>query len=366
MKKIKFIGFTLASVLAIVGCEQEVIDLKDPEVVVVEDCPDDATAGSANFTKYVAIGNSLTAGFQAGALFDEGQANSLGAILAKQFECVGGGVFNQPDINSELGFFLGGGNPTPDGTILGRLLLQGTPPLPTPTISNAAAAPSPFNPAFVFTGQKSELNNFGVPGIQLGQILITETGDWTKADIDPDTPGAQPDPRFNPLYARFASMPGSSTILGDAVAALANGGTFFSFWLGNNDVLGYALTGGANPSILTSPEDFEQRLNIALGAILTVPNVKGVVGNIPNITAIPYFNLVPYNAVPMTSQTVVDQLNAGYAQYNAGLNQAVGLGALSAEERDRRKVEFALGANPVVIIDESLTDLSGFGIPSYR
>ena len=88
MKKIKFIGFTLASVLAIVGCEQEVIDLKDPEVVVVEDCPDDATAGSANFTKYVAIGNSLTAGFQAGALFDEGQANSLGAILAKQFETI--------------------------------------------------------------------------------------------------------------------------------------------------------------------------------------------------------------------------------------------------------------------------------------
>jgi len=31
------------------------------------------TSGSANFSKYVALGNSLTAGFSDGALFIEGQ-----------------------------------------------------------------------------------------------------------------------------------------------------------------------------------------------------------------------------------------------------------------------------------------------------
>ena len=60
------------------------------------------------------------------------------------------------------------------------------------------------------------------------------------------------------------------------------------------------------------------------------------------------------------------QLNAGYAQYNAGLQQAVGLGALTVEEAARRKINFTAGQNAVVMIDSYLTDLSSFGIPSYR
>src|SRR5690606_3312980 len=148
-------------------------------------CPADATAGSADFSKFVAVGNSLTAGFQAGALFNEGQQNSLPRILARQFECVGGSTtFNQPDINSVNGFFTGATNPVGE-LVLGRLLLQGTPPAPAPTISDAAAVPSPLNPSFVYDGVSADLNNFGVPGILLGQALIPETGNWTLAGVDP-------------------------------------------------------------------------------------------------------------------------------------------------------------------------------------
>ena len=52
------------------------------------------------------------------------------------------------------------------------------------------------------------------------------------------------DPSFatNPYYARFATAPGTSTVLGDALAVNP---TFFTFWLGNNDILGYAAGGGA-------------------------------------------------------------------------------------------------------------------------
>ncbi|HYG40570.1 MAG TPA: hypothetical protein VD908_18205, partial [Cytophagales bacterium] len=74
--------------------------------------------------------------------------------------------------------------------------------------------------------------------------------------------------------------------------ALTNGGTFFSFWLGNNDVLGYATGGASNPAIYTSTTDFETWFRTGLGALLSVPGTKGVVANIPNVTDIPYFTTI--------------------------------------------------------------------------
>src|SRR5205085_4988790 len=65
------------------------------------------TTGSADFTRYVALGNSLTAGYSDGALSYDGQLNAYPAILAGQFKTVGGAeVFNTPYItgnNSENG-----------------------------------------------------------------------------------------------------------------------------------------------------------------------------------------------------------------------------------------------------------------------
>jgi hypothetical protein len=135
MKKLNHILIASTVLLFAVSCEQELVDntanpcpSNDPSIICpdapAEECPTDASAGSADFSKFVAIGTSYTAGFQAGALFTQGQQRSVGRILAKQFECVGGGVFNQANIGSENGFniFI---NPNPNGTtILGRFRLQ--------------------------------------------------------------------------------------------------------------------------------------------------------------------------------------------------------------------------------------------------
>ena len=115
MKNLKYIFYSAALLCFAAACEQEVIDNSaspcpsdDPSIFCPEadspPCPADASAGSADFSKFVAIGTSYTAGFQAGALFTEGQNNSLGQILATQFACVGGGEFNQPSIKSEHGY----------------------------------------------------------------------------------------------------------------------------------------------------------------------------------------------------------------------------------------------------------------------
>ena len=54
-----------------------------------------ASAGSANFSKYVALGNSITAGYADNALYREGQDNSYPSILAHQFALAGGGALVQ-------------------------------------------------------------------------------------------------------------------------------------------------------------------------------------------------------------------------------------------------------------------------------
>ncbi|WP_137403942.1 SGNH/GDSL hydrolase family protein [Echinicola rosea] len=308
------------------------------------DAPD---AGNADFSKYVAVGNSLTAGLMDGALYDRAQQNSFAVILAGQLEATGGGSFNVPDIDSENGFFSMG----PSGP-LGRLILTANP-------STGAIAPAPIGTGDLptpYTGDKAALNNFGVPGITLGQALTPLTGG----------PASAENPAYSPLYARFASNPGQSTVIGDAAAAMADGGTFLSFWLGANDVLGYAIGGASNPTILTTDVDFQTRYTAALTTLLQAnPAANGVVMNIPAFEHLPYFNLVPFNAIPLT-QVQADQANQAYALYNGGLQQAAMGGLITEEERQYRTIAFSAGANAFVMEDESLTDLSSLGLPSIR
>ena len=178
MKNFKFISILSLALMITVSCEQEVIVATAPVV----DTPDPITGtpGSADFSKFIAIGNSFVAGMQGGALFAASG--------------VGGGAFNQPDIGASLGYNLFiSPNPGADGKVLGRLLLQNgtTPdcatglisPRPTPqayAVGNLEAVPDPsLNPGFMFTGSKPALNNFAVPAITVGQVLITQTGDWS-------------------------------------------------------------------------------------------------------------------------------------------------------------------------------------------
>jgi hypothetical protein len=69
------------------------------------------TSGSADFSKYVSIGNSLTAGFSDAALFQSGQVASFPNMLASNFALVGGGEFNIPLMADDLGGLTLGGTP---------------------------------------------------------------------------------------------------------------------------------------------------------------------------------------------------------------------------------------------------------------
>lgn len=337
MKLNKYIYKALAAVpVLMLGCTYDFPEA-DPSTI--------PSKGTADFTKFISVGNSLTAGFMDGALYTRSQNNSFPAIMAAQFALVDGGEFNQPTINSENGCY----NPA-GGCNQGRLhfaYVGGSATILPKTGDGGAALQA-------YAGEKSELNNFGVPGVTIQTAQA--------AAIALPASGAL----FNPYYARIASNPGTSTLVGDAAAAMADGGTFFSFWLGNNDVLGYATGGASNPAILTSEANFQGAYTAAINAMLGAnANAKGVVANIPDVTSIPFFTTVPYNPVILV-QAQVDQLNPGFATYNGGLDAAFGGGFISAAERDARKIVFVVGKNPVTIVDEKLTDLTGMGLPSYR
>lgn len=267
-----------------------------------------ATSGTANFSQYVAVGNSLTAGYADGALYKQGQTYAYTNILAQQFALVGGGPFKIPYMVDENGIGVQNGQPVTK-RVLGLVTdCKGVTSLGpvfagTPNIANLAPIPGPFN-------------NMGIPGAKSFHLLTPLFG-------RPLTLGG------NPFYYRIASNPGVSTVVGDVVA---QNPTFVSFWIGNNDVLGYASTGGeGGGDSITNPTAYAGYLNTIVNTVLA-GGAKGVIANIPDITGIPYFTTVPYNGLVLTSQTQVD-----------ALNQALGpLG-----------ITFNLGQNPFIISDKN-------------
>lgn len=342
MKTYKYQWLLLLLLGVLAGCES------DDDATGTEE-PEEITSGTADFSNYVALGNSLTAGLTDGALFLAGQQNSLPNILAQQFELAGGGEFTQPLVNDNIGGLLLAGNVIQEP----RLFFNGAGPqrltsTPTTEITN------PLSGSF---------NNMSIPGAKSFHLLAPGYG-----NVQGVTTG-----QSNPYFVRFASSP-TTTVLADAIAQDA---TFFSLWIGNNDVLSYATSGGAGvdqtgnfdlstygSNDLTDPTVFAQVYS-GLVAALIANGADGIVANIPNVTALPYFTTIPHNPVPLDAATS-GAINQAYTQYNGGLQVALANGLISAEEASARSINFAAGQNAVVIEDEYLTNLSALGLPSYR
>lgn len=317
----------------------------DDDTAVTEE---PVSPGTANFSKYVALGDSFAAGYSDNALFKLAQETSYPKIIANQLMEAGGSNMTIPYMNDNIGGLLLNGN-----VIQGpRLYWNGTAPVsvtgtPTTEVLNKITTP---------------VTNLAVPGAKSYHLVAAGYGN--AAGVSNGT--------ASPYFARFASSP-STTVLADA---LTQQPTFFSLWIGGNDVLGYALAGGvgANHNVTgnTNPATY-QSSDITHNAVfntvfntlvdqLSAGGKKGVVANLPYITTLPHFTTVPYNPVNLSAAQVT-QLNAGYAAYNGGLVTAKNAGLITEEERIARTVTFQVGLNPVVIVDEYLTDLSALGLP---
>lgn len=220
--------------------------------------------GSADFTKYVAVGNSLTAGYADGGLYRESQLNSYPNILATQFATVGGGSFVQPLFSESQA--------NGSGYLRLKKLPAGATGLPTLDTAKTQLAVRGLSTSGVplYTKFTDANQNLGVPGIRISDLLDANYG------------------LRNPYFERLVSTPNATTYF-QYMSDNLNGATFFSCWLGNNDALGYATSGGI--TALTPTDLFTTNFTAAINK-LTEGSRKGVVIGIPSITATPYFTTV--------------------------------------------------------------------------
>ena len=267
-----------------------------------EPTPAPPSAGSVNFSKYISVGDGITAGFMDATLYYEGQQNSFPNLLAKKINEVSSISFNQPLLGSPTD---NGFNPIHSvlpNLILGKLKMV----KPECLQSSITAKPTPGIPLTPYAGDKSKLNNFGVPFLKSIENLMPGYGQ----------------PTLNYFFGRFALDISSSSVLSDAASKEP---TFFTLWLGNQDILGYATAGGTGNTDgigqydMTNVALFDTSLKITVSTLLASgSDVKGAVANIPDILHWPFFytvnnSLTSGKKIPFTlSQGMADTLNFLY------------------------------------------------------
>jgi hypothetical protein len=258
--------------------------------------------GEINPTRFVMIGGSHAAGYMNDALYYEGQQNSLAALIANQFKNIGGVSINQPWVSStSVGIGLTG---------LSRLNLG------YKTDCKGVTALSPIRIAS--SGDISILNqnifssanrfgNFGVPGLKLMQVSSSNLS------------------ATNAFFARMASSL-SASVLDDAIASNP---TFFSVFLGVEDVIDFAKSGGTIEN-LPSATSFQNAYTNLL-QVMTANGSKGVIATIPDVSEMPYFTTIPWNGLTLdaASNTTLNSIYNPLGYY------------------------FSIGSNPFMIVDST-------------
>jgi lysophospholipase L1-like esterase len=216
-----------AVVLAFAACESKT-DILEPSL----------SGGNEMFHSYVALGNSITAGFQSNGINDSTQRQSYARLLAGQmgtqyhYASIAGRGCTPPIANTQTGALVGTGS--------------------TSTTCDLRAA----------TSVTDILNNVAVPGARV---------------LDPTS------------ASTVASNALTTFILGGRTqvqAALAAEPTFATIWIGNNDVLQPGLSGLFQPIVSTQAQ-FVTAYDAMISQLLTgAPNLKGVligVAQVPNL-----------------------------------------------------------------------------------
>lgn len=224
--------------------------------------------GGDIFKSYVAIGNSITAGYQSGGINDSTQRQSYAFLLAGKM----GTQYHYAAL----------ANP-------------GCPP-PIANTQTGARVGGPTAPACALRIGSSVtdiLNNVAVPGARV---------------LDPTS---------------------SSTVASNALTTFILGGksqvqraldahpTFVSIWIGNNDVLEAAASGiivplaGVSPGIVSTQAQFQTSYDAMIQQLVaSEPNIKGVLIGVVQVAGIP---LLQSGALIFSSAAI-----------QAGINQAAG------------------------------------------
>lgn len=234
--------------------------------------------GSASFTRYVAFGDSLTAGYSSNALTRTYQFNSYPALINLQATGTRSG-FEQPLVSdpgiSGLAVCRGANPPAPCG------ILQLVRLVPTTVIAPTPGQGVPLNLTLA-----RPYNNMAVPGATVHDLVFTKTGG------------------FHDLVLR--NQPGAPQAFSQLQEGVSLTPTFATLWIGNNDVLGAATSGIAIEGVTLTPvASFEADYRAAVNAI-TATGAKMAIANIPDVTSIPFVTTISRIIInPQTNQPVI-------------------------------------------------------------
>ena len=218
-----------------------------------------AQTGSADFTRYVAFGDSLTAGFSSGSINQKFQNNSYPALLNRQAT---GRGFEQPLV-SEPG--LPG-------------ILRLTSLLPSPSISPTPGQGQPIN-----LNLQRIYDNVAIPGARLHDLL-TKTQSTSATD---------------PTDLVLRHLGGTQLQQG-----LSRQPTFVTLWIGNNDALAAATSGIVIDGVtLTTAEQFDAEFRQVAAAIAST-GAKMAIANIPDVTSIPFVTTISRFVTLPNGQTI--------------------------------------------------------------
>ncbi|TNE73433.1 hypothetical protein EP331_04445 [bacterium] len=246
MKLLKISLFALLVTPILTNCD----DFTEHTVEPIE-------VANVDFSKYVSIGNSLAAGFQSNALYPEGQIYSYPNLLAQQFRV---DQFALPAIGNGYGDLV-------------KVSDFSTYPDVGTTVETLTPGVTPTQP-------EGGYQNLGIPGAVLNDFRGTDRVPAFGSNI--------------PYTSRFSAP--YAFVLGATPTPIQEyfdnqNATFTSFWLGNNDILGYVTSGGLRP--FTSPAAFQTEYAASIAAIMGQDSyIKGVVANIPGVTSIPFTTYV--------------------------------------------------------------------------
>jgi lysophospholipase L1-like esterase len=201
-------------------------------------------AGGAMFQRYVAMGNSITAGFQSGGINDSTQRRSYAVLVAGVMR---GDRFYYPSLTNP-------GCPPPYTNVFTqtRIIGDGT----TCFFRNPALPPY--------------VSNVAVPGAEALDLLQNGPGAGTNS---------------NALTQLFL---GGRTQIQAMVAAQP---TFVSVWAGNNDVLGAATssTNGGDSTLITPAATVQTEYTQIADAVEGTGAGALLIG-VANVTALPFFS----------------------------------------------------------------------------
>lgn len=249
-----------------------------------------AARGSADFSKFVALGDSYGAGVENNSLHERHQAWSWPAIIAKQVGlnlCPPNAAITDPCFAQPLVSYPGIGP---------EMVLTSL----APTISNAPGLGSPIMATF-----GRPYNNLSIPGATVGALLSITGGEPQQA--------GEPTPV---TFGRFILRNLGGTAVDQAVVQRP---TFIAIWIGGNDFLGSVLSG--TDQGMTSTADFKTRYEGMLDSLISrAPNAGMVVGTLPQspLAAPLVATIPPFVVNPTTRQPVLVNGQPIYYIYDTG------------------------------------------------